>query len=449
MAEFVLSPERLWSAFRSQRLPIQALWAGALILVTVLLFNLGTNLKQPVYAPLYGRLSDRDGGTVLEALDKLNVQYKVVNGAIQVLAPEVDTTRFRLAAQGLPKSENGGFDGMAAPTLGMTSFQEQIGYQHALEAELSHTLENLVPVATARVHLALPKPTAFLREGPQPSAAVLIKTKPSMSLDQEQIQSIRQIVAKGVPRLSAAQVGIVNQQGELLAQAEEAERQSLRPDQQEAVRMTETELASRVSEALTPWLGKANIRVQVTARLNFAETEVTRERAHSGTKGLTDRTVQRSREPSGRIERLSALVVVNETSLPESDRQAPATQKKIQQLASQALGMDSQRRDSLQVVMLPFEKTPVRIPQAPDLVPLPNEARPELISWLGVMALAIPILLVIGVLWQMRTGRKREKHAEPAEPAVSAFDTAVERARDSVLADPARAASVVRLWVQS
>ena len=449
MAEFVLSPERLWSAFRSQSLPIRALWAGVPILAAVLLFNLGTNLKQPVYAPLYEHLSDRDSGTVLAALDKLNVQYKVVNGAIQVPTLEADATRFRLAAQGLPKGENGGFDAMAAPTLGMTSFQEQLGYQHALEAELSHTLEGLAPVASARVHLALPKASAFLREGPQPSAAVLIKTKAGMSLDEEQIQSIRQIVAKGVPRMAATQVGIVDQQGELLARAEEAERQSLSPDQQEAVRRTEAELANRVTEALAPWLGKANIRVQVTARLNFAETEVTRERAHSGMKGLTDRTVQRTREPSGRIERLTALVVVNETSLPESERQAPVTQKRIQQLASQALGMDRHRRDSLQVVLLPFEQAPVRIPQAPVSVRVSHEPRPERISWTGAIALAISALLAIGVLWQLMIRRKRETPVEPAEPVVSPFDAALQTARESVLADPARAASVIRLWVQS
>ncbi len=448
MAEFVLSPDRLWSAFRSQRLPVQVLWAGALILVAVLLFSLGTSLRRPVYAPLYGHLSDRDGGTVLEALDKLNVPYKVVNGAIRVPAAEADATRFRLAAQGLPKGENGGFDAMAAPTLGMSSFQEQIGYQHALEAELSRTLESLAPVASVRVHLALPKPTAFLREGPQPSAAVLIKTKPGMSLGEEQIQSIRQIVAKGVPRMSVAQVGIVNQQGELLARAEEAERQSLSPDQQAAIRMTETDLANRVSDALTPWLGKGNVRVQVTARLNFIETEVTRERAHSGTKGSTDRSVQRTREPSGRIERLSALVVVNQTSLAESERQAPATQKKIQQLASQALGMDSQRRDSLQVVLLPFEQTAVRIPPAPDPAAESHSARPRMIPWVGAMALGIAALLGMGALWQMRRRRKPGAPAEPTEPTVSPFDAAVQSARESVLADPARAASVIHLWVQ-
>ena len=448
MAEFIFSPDRLWSAFRSQRLPLQALWAGAFILVAVLLFSLGTSLKQPAYAPLYGHLSDRDGGTVLEALDKLNVPYKVVNGAIQVPAPELDATRFRLAAQGLPKGENGGFDATAASTLGMSSFQEQLGYQRALEAELSRTLEGLAPVASVRVHLALPKPSAFLREGPQPSAAVLIRTKPGMSLDEEQIQAIRQIVAKGVPRMSVAQVGIVNQQGELLARAEEAERQSLSSDQQEAVRATEAQLASRVADALTPWLGKGNVRVQVTARLNFIETEVTRERAHSGIKGSTDRSVQRTREPSGRIERLSALVVVNQTSLPENERQDQGTQKKIQQLASQALGLDSQRRDSLQVVLLPFEQAPVRIPPAPDSVAESHEVRPQVFPWMGAIALGVVALLALAAFWQTRRRRKLKTPVQPAEPAVSPFDAAVQTTRVSVLADPARAASVIHLWVR-
>jgi flagellar biosynthesis/type III secretory pathway M-ring protein FliF/YscJ len=215
------------------------------------------------------------------------------------------------------------------------------------------------------------------------------------------------------------------------------------------VRIIEAELANRVSDALAPWLGRANIRVQVVARLNFVETEITRERARSGGKGSTERSVQRSREPSGRIERLSALVVVNEAGLPQSERQAPATQKKIQQLASQALGMDSQRRDSLQVVLLPFEHAPPRIARAPDPLPAANQTKPEVTSWAGAMALVVAALLVLGAVWQMTSRGKRVVQGEPVEPVASPFDAALETARKSVLADPARAASVIRLWVQS
>jgi flagellar M-ring protein FliF len=450
MAEFVLSPNRLWSAFRSQRLPLQAFWAGVVVLAAVMLANLAMSVRQPDFAPLFGHLSDRDGGAILQALDKLSVPYKVVGGIIQIPAPEVEATRYRLAAQGLPKADNGGFDAMTTPTLGMTSFQEQMGYQHALEAELSRTLENLAPVASARVHLAIPKASAFLREGPQPSAAVLIKTKPGMSLDDEQVQSIRQIVANGVPRLSVTQVGIVNEQGELLARAEEAERQALSPDEREAVHATEAELANRVAEALTPWLGKGNIRVQVTARLNFNEKETTYEQARSNSKGM-NRTVQTTREPSGRIERLSALVVVNETSLPENQRQDPATQKKISQLVSQALGMESQRRDSLQVVLLPFEQTAIKIPQA--LIPLAEhvaeQTKRDPILIVAALALGVLGLLAIAFVWLFKGRRKPVATMVEAEETISPFDAAVDAARASVLDDPARAASVLRLWVQS
>jgi flagellar biosynthesis/type III secretory pathway M-ring protein FliF/YscJ len=450
MAEFALSPNRLWSAYRSQRLPLKALWAGVVVLAAVILVNLAMSVRQPDYAPLFGHLSDRDGGAILQALDKLNVSYKVAGGVIQVPAAEVDATRYRLAAQGLPKADNGGFDAMAVPTLGMTSFQEQMGYQHALEAELSRTLENLAPVASARVHLAIPKASAFLREGPQPSAAVLIKTKPGMSLGDEQVQAIRQIVANGVPRMSVAQVGIVNEQGELLARAEESERQAMSPDEREAVHTTEAELANRVVEALAPWLGKGNVRVQVTAQLNLSEKETTYERSRSYSRG-TNRTVQTTREPSGRIERLSALVVVNETSLPEDERQDPGTQKKIQQLVSQALGMESRRRDSLQVVLLPFEQKPIKIPQAPaPLADQPIEhTSTRAVSTIAAVALGALALLAIAFLWRVKKRREPRGLAVEPEETQSPFDAAVDAARASVLDDPARAANVIRLWVQS
>ena len=111
--------------------------------------------------------------------------------------------------------------------------------------------------------------------------------------------------------------------------------------------------------------------------------------------------------------------------------------------------MDRHRRDSLQVVLLPFEQAPVRIPQAPVSVRVSHEPRPERISWTGALALAISALLAIGVLWQLMIRRKRETPVEPAEPSFRPFDAAVQTARESVLADPARAASVIRLWVQS
>ena len=451
MAEFAISPNRLWSAFRAQRLALQVFWGAAVILAAALLVYLVLGLRQPVYAPLYAHVSDRDGGAILQALDKLNVPYKVAGGVIQVPAQEMEATRYRLAAQGLPKAENGGLDAMATPTLGMTSFQEQIGYQHALEAELSRTLESLAPVASARVHLAIPKQTAFLRDGPQPSAAVLIKTKPGMSLGEEQIQAIRQIVANGVPRMPLAQVGIVNEQGELLARAEEPGRQALSRDEQEAIRATEAGLASRVIEALAPWLGKKNIRVQVSAQLDAVERQTTFERARSSAKG-TNRTVQTTREPSGRIKRLSALVVVNETSLPESGRQDSATLKKIQQLASQALGLESQRRDSLQVVLLPFEQAPVKIPliQEPAAKPAGSQAKANPVSIMAAGALGVFAPLALGLLWLMKRRAGAGASIEQApEPIRSPFDSAINAARASVLDDPARAASVIRLWVQA
>jgi flagellar biosynthesis/type III secretory pathway M-ring protein FliF/YscJ len=452
MAEFSLSPERLWSAFRSLRLPVQAAVALAIVLAVVLLANLlSGGFSRPVYAPLFSHLSDRDGGNVLQALDKLNVPYKVENDTILVPAEQVDATRYRLAAQGLPKADNGGFDALQGPALGMTSLQEQMVYQHALEAELSHTLQNIAPVATARVHLAIPKPTPFLRNGPQPSAAVLIDTKPGTNLDEEQVQAIRQIVANGVPGMSVSQVGIVNQQGELLARAEDAERQKMSPDERDAAAATETEMASRAVDALAPWLGKDNIRVQVAAQLNFTERETTYERSHTSFQG-SSRTVKTVREPSGSIERLSTLVVVNETSLPESERNAPGTQEKIRQLVSQALGMENRRRDSLQVVMLPFDKAPARIPQ----MPVPSSGAADTADAgqypvLPVLALGALVLTALGFLGWLFRSRKPARPAaqEVQQESLSPFEAAVNAARTSVLDDPARAASVIRLWIQS
>lgn len=127
--------------------------------------------KSPDYRVLYSNLSDRDGGDIVTQLTQLNIPYRFADngGALLIPAEKVHETRLRLAQQGLPKGGAVGFELLDQEKFGISQFSEQINYQRALEGELSRTIGTLGPVLNVRVHLAMPKPSLFVREqNPRP-----------------------------------------------------------------------------------------------------------------------------------------------------------------------------------------------------------------------------------------------------------------------------------------
>src|SRR3990167_2477750 len=158
--------------------------------------------QTPDYRILYGNLSDRDGGAVVESLQKLNIPFKMAEGGGAIMVPSgmVYEARLKLAAQGLPKGGAVGFDLMDNMKIGVTQFQENVAYQRALEGEITRTIEAVSAVQGARVHLAIPKETVFVREQQKPSASILINLYPGRTLDKAQVEGIVHLVASSVPR---------------------------------------------------------------------------------------------------------------------------------------------------------------------------------------------------------------------------------------------------------
>ena len=151
------------SQFRSNpRMPlIVAVAILAMVVAGLVMWS-----RQPDYRVLFTNLSDRDGGAIVAALQQGNMPYKIADagGAILVPAEQVHETRLRLASQGLPKNGSVGFELMDNQKFGTSQFAEQVNYQRALEGELEKTIGSISSVKSARVHLAMPKPTVFVRE---------------------------------------------------------------------------------------------------------------------------------------------------------------------------------------------------------------------------------------------------------------------------------------------
>lgn len=257
------------------RIPIIIAAAAAIAIVMAMVLW----AKQPEYRVLYNNLSDEDGGAIITQLTTMNIPYQFDDkgGALMVPAEKVHELRLRLAQQGLPKGGAVGFELLDQEKFGISQFSEQVNYQRALEGELSRTIETLGPVKNVRVHLAMPKPSLFVREQKAPTASVTLNLQPGRALDQGQISAIVHMVSSSVAGLPPGNVTVVDQAGHLLTQSDNAGR-DLNDAQLKYAMDVEGRYQQRIEAILNPILGNGNVHAQVTAQIDFNAREQTDEK---------------------------------------------------------------------------------------------------------------------------------------------------------------------------
>ena len=251
--------------------------------------------KQPDYRTLFSNLSDQDGGAIVTQLTQMNVPYRFSDngGALEVPADKVHELRLRLAQQGLPKGGAVGFELLDQEKFGISQFSEQVNYQRALEGELARTIETLGPLKSARVHLAMPKPTLFVREQKAPSASVTVNLQPGRALDEGQISAVVHLVSSAVAGLPPGNVTLVDQMGRLLTKSNTSAR-DLNDAQLKYATDVENRVQSRIEAILGPIVGTSNVHAQVTAQIDFADKEQTEEQYRPN--GDAAQAVMRSRQ---------------------------------------------------------------------------------------------------------------------------------------------------------
>ena len=258
----------------------QKLAAGAaLALAIALIVGLLLWSKPADYAVLFSNLDERDGGAIVTTLQQMNVPYRFSDNGSAILVPssQVHDLRLRLAAQGLPRGGNVGFELMDNQKLGITQFAEQINYQRAVEGELARTIQNIGAVSAARVHLAIPKKTGFLRDKEKPSASVMVTLRPGRVLDEAQIAGIVHLVSSSVPELTPDRVTVVDQSGNLLTRSPDQNKGDLDAKQLAFIQELESAYVRRVESILEPIVGAGNFKAQVAVEVDFNQTELTSE----------------------------------------------------------------------------------------------------------------------------------------------------------------------------
>ncbi len=253
-----------------------ALMAGGAAAIVALMAGIWFWGQQPAYRVLFANYSDRDGGAIVAALQQMNVPYQIADGGGAILVPEkqVHDVRLKLASQGLPKGGGVGFELMENQKLGTSQFLEQVNFQRALEGELARTIQALANVQSARVHLALPKASVFLRDQQKPTASVMLNLHPGRSLEPQQVSAIVHLVASSVPELPVAGVTVVDQNGNLLSDnSKPKSANQLDPSQLKYVDEMQQAIARRIESILTPIVGQQNVRAEVSAEIDFSTSE--------------------------------------------------------------------------------------------------------------------------------------------------------------------------------
>ena len=270
-----------FEGFKRLPLPRQIGLIGAVVAIVVLTVLVLLWAQKPIYKGLYNNLEMRDAGEIVQAIEQLNIPYKLdeKNGTIMVPASKVHEVRLQLAAQGLPRS--GGVEGFELldkqQGFGVSRFMESARYQRAIEGELARSIATMENVRSARIHLAIPKQSVFIRDREKPTASVVVNVYRGQPPTERQVQAIVHLVASSVPGLAADRVTVVDQTGQLLTNKDKTTDLDLSNQQFAYTRRIEQSYISRIEAILAPILGNKGVKAQVSAELDFTRLERTQE----------------------------------------------------------------------------------------------------------------------------------------------------------------------------
>ena len=375
--------------------------------------------RTPEYSMLYGSLTNVETAEVAAALDGAVIPYRIErgSGAITVPAEKVHEARLKLAGRGLPRGNGTGFELLSEEqSFGTSQFMEQARYNRAIEGELARTISTLQSVESARVHLAIPKRSVFVRDKNRPRASVVLSLFSGARLNDERLAGVVHLVASSVPGLEAGRVTVVDQSGRLLTANDEADGIAGSARQLDYTRKVENGYIKRIEDILDPIVGEQGVRAQVSADIDFTVVESTTENFQpdnravrseetfeesttgAGSAGVPgaltntppvagttsaeetveqeaaplnstrratrnfelDRNISHTRTASGTVKQLSIAVLVDyRTQGDESGatERVPLTDDEMQRitaLVKEAVGFSEVREDSIKVTNIPF-----------------------------------------------------------------------------------------------
>lgn len=237
--------------------------------------------RDPSYMPLYSRLDQRDTSDIMDVMQKEGIRFKIDANTGQLLVPasKVQSARLKLASEGLPREHQGAtFDFLSSSnSFNYSQFMESARYKLSLEKELARTIGQFHDIKAARVHLAIPRESAFVRDDKEPSASVFVDTYSSRDLRKQTVSSIINLVASSIPSMSASRVTVVDQNGKLLSEGGGSTLFSQTDRYLDYRQTIEQQYARKIEDILTPLLGYGRVNAKVSADIDFTSHEQTQE----------------------------------------------------------------------------------------------------------------------------------------------------------------------------
>ncbi len=460
------------------------------------------------FKALFTGMSPEDASAIVQKLKESGAEYRINENGTSVLVPEtkVNELRLEMAGAGLPKTGRIGFELFDRNNLGITDFTEHVNYRRALEGELERSIKALNIVEQARVHLTFPKDSVFLDYREPAKASVLVHTRAGTRLSPQNVVAVSNLVASAVEGLTPELVSVLDMQGNLLSRPHRKTGEDGAPSEAalDYKHQIEKDLVAKVESTLEPLLGEGRFRVGVTADCDFTSSEQSEEvldpnksvmvtsqksedSAGSGSQNAgvpgtssnlpravpravtpatnssrrtentsfeTSKMVRHLKTPQGSIKRISASLLLDQEVHWEGQGKnkkrvivppTPEQIKKINDIVSGVLGLDTQRGDRLVVESLPFEQT-LLAEAAPDpIVKIADKPKGQLSNPLGDKQILIgvgagAVLLLVGAFLLFKRKRKSARSAEAAALSELSGDMAAE-GQDSVqLSDSAEEA---------
>ncbi|EOX4789772.1 flagellar basal-body MS-ring/collar protein FliF [Vibrio alginolyticus] len=481
--------KQIWSSSQRNLVLSAVLAAIVAAIIVVALWSSSQSFR-----PLYSQQERFDIGEIVSVLESEGVSYRMQEQNGQVLVPEGEVAKVRmlLASKGVKAKLPTGLDSLKEDSsLGTSQFMETARYRHGLEGELVRTIMSLNSVANARVHLAIPRQTLFVRQNSEnPSASVMLELKPGEDLKPEQVEAIINLVVGSVTAMKPEFVSVIDQYGRLLsADVASAEAGKVNAKYLEYQKSVEKQIIQRAADMLTPIVGPSNFRVQVAADLDFSQVEETQEildnapvvrnehtihnnsvdqialgvpgslsnqppvtgsgevetndsqntnaRSEVNRQYAVGSSVRRTQYQQGQIEKLSVSVLLNSKASPDGVAWSKADKEQISNMIMDAVGISATRGDSLS--LMSFNFTPIEI-DAPPALPWwqdPTVQQPIRYVIGGLLGLAM-IFFVLRPLIMHLTGVDKPvpelNFAEPQEePDYENLQTREEREHEEVL----------------
>ncbi|MBE0440262.1 MAG: flagellar M-ring protein FliF [Gammaproteobacteria bacterium] len=251
--------------------------------------------QTPSYQVLFSGMQAKETAEVVAVLQQSNIDYKLDpnSGAVLVPASELQSLRLRLAAEGLPRSSAQGMEMLNGDQgFGTSQFVERARYQRAMEEELSRSISEMYNVRSARVHLATPKQSVFIRDRKPPTASVVVNLYAGRNLERGQVEAITHMVASSVPDMSSTNVTVVDQKGRLLTKSDRDMGIAMSDTQLQYTQKLEQAYIRRIEDILSPIVGLDGVRAQVVAEVDFTVTEQTNESYNPDTAVIRSEQVQ-------------------------------------------------------------------------------------------------------------------------------------------------------------